>query len=204
MATSPVRKPTSKRNQTFSAKAVFARGISGSDTILGDPRPQYAFVGRSNVGKSSSINALLGKAGLARASAMPGKTIAINFFLVDDRYYVVDLPGYGFARMSGRGAEQMRKHIVWYLGAGEAHPKKVVLVLDAAVGITDFDRDLIELCARENHSLIILANKVDRFNQKERHAALRAIAEASGDMPVIPFSAKGGEGIPEARKAIFS
>lgn len=190
--------------------AVFKRGITGTDSILGDPRPQYAFVGRSNVGKSSSINALLEKQGLARASATPGKTIAINFFLIDDRYYVVDLPGYGYARMGGKGAEKMRQHIVWYLSGGEAHPKKVVLVLDAAVGLTDFDRELLAMCGAEGHPVVILLNKWDRLNQKERHAIGKRIETALYELDpehpycVIPFSAERGIGIQEARKAIFA
>lgn len=188
----------------FCKTAVFMRGITGTDSILRDPRPQYAFVGRSNVGKSSTLNALLGKAGLARASATPGKTIAINFFLVDDRYYVVDLPGYGYARMAGKGAEKMRQHIIWYLSGGEARPQKVVLVLDAKVGITDFDRELIDICAKEGHPLVVLANKWDRLNQKERHAAGKQLVE---DLPsrtyVIPFSAEKKIGLDAARKEIF-
>ncbi len=192
------------KNAPFCTTAVFKRGISGSDTILGDPRPMFAFVGRSNVGKSSTINALLDKAGLARASATPGKTIEINFFLVDDRYYVVDLPGYGFARMSGRGAEQMRKHITWYLGSKEAKPKKVILILDAKVGVTDFDLDLIDICTREGHPLIVLANKWDKLNQKEQHAAKEAIAKAVPvGVSIIAFSAEKRIGLNEARELIF-
>jgi GTP-binding protein len=124
----------------------FCRGINGTDPIVRDGKPQVAFVGRSNVGKSSTINAILGTT-IARASARPGKTTEINFFSVmkdgDPEHlatserrggYVVDLPGYGYARMGGAAHEKIRKHVLWYLSSGEAMPKMLVLVLDARVG----------------------------------------------------------------------
>lgn len=197
-------KKTPRKGIPFTRSAVFSRGITGSDSIIGDPRPQYAFVGRSNTGKSSSINALLGTPGLARASATPGKTIAINFFLVDDRYYVVDLPGYGYARVGGRDAEKMRQHILWYLAGKETHPHKVVLILDSAVGITDFDRDLVSICMTKGHTLVVLMNKWDKLNQKERVEAMRCIhADLPEGIPVIAFSAERKIGLDEARRVIF-
>jgi GTP-binding protein len=200
-----VTQANSESNTPFTESAVFARGITGSDSILGDPRPQYAFVGRSNTGKSSSINTLLGTPGLARASATPGKTIAINFFLIDDRYYVVDLPGYGYARIGGRDSEKMRQHILWYLAGKETHPRRVVLVLDSAVGVTDFDRDLIMICVTKAHPLVILMNKWDKLNQKERVQAKKKItAEVPTGIPLIAFSAEKKLGLTEARHAIFT
>ena len=93
--------------------AVFVKGIRGSDSILETPLPQIAFVGRSNVGKSSSINALLGVHNLARTSRTPGKTQEINFFLVNDNTFFVDLPGYGYAKLPVKEAETIdRKSVV--------------------------------------------------------------------------------------------
>ncbi len=107
--------PTLQRGAAIPAR--FARGIRGTDTILNDSLPQIAFIGRSNVGKSSVINALLGST-LARSSSLPGKTQEINFYLVDERAYFCDLPGYGYARVPGKVSEKLRKLILWYFTSG--------------------------------------------------------------------------------------
>ncbi|MEX0934993.1 MAG: ribosome biogenesis GTP-binding protein YihA/YsxC, partial [Candidatus Paceibacterota bacterium] len=152
----------------------FMRGILGSDSILEDSRPHIAFVGRSNVGKSSTLNCLAGR-NIAYTSKKPGKTQEINFFLVNDSVYFVDLPGYGYARISAHEAEKLRKHMIWYLSESGVQPRWVVLILDAKVGITDLDRDMLDILAGEGHRVLILANKMDKLNQKESHAALKGI-----------------------------
>ena len=93
--------------------AEFVKGVVGTDPILKEKIPQIAFVGRSNVGKSSVINALTGKKGLAISSSTPGRTLQLNFFLINEKAYFVDLPGYGYARASLKQAEKMRKMIMW-------------------------------------------------------------------------------------------
>ena len=183
-------------------RAVFAKGVIGSDSILHDGRPQIAFVGRSNVGKSSTINALLG-AKFARVSMTPGKTQEINFFLVNNKLYFVDLPGYGFARITQKGADKIRKHIVWYLSGGEANPAAIVLIIDSYVGLTEYDRELIALVAAEGYELIILANKIDRLNQSERVKTLRALEGELPNATIVPFSAKTKEGVGMVREQLF-
>ncbi len=173
----------------------FTRGIHGSDPILGMPYPQIAFVGRSNVGKSSIINALLGGV-FARVSATPGKTQEINFYTVDDRLFVVDLPGYGYAKLPIPIAEKIRKHILWYLGGGEVRPKIVLLILDARVGVTDQDRELIDVVRNEGHPLLVVLNKWDKLNQSEAVHALRDFKNAYPDIEVIPASAEKKYNIP--------
>ncbi len=178
--------------------ARFIKGIRGSDAILRDPHPQFAFVGRSNVGKSSVINALLGTA-LARPSATPGKTQEINFYLSNDKILLADLPGYGYAKIPTKLAEKLRKMILWYLTSGEAKPIKVILVIDASVGLTPFDEEMIALLREECHPFVILANKVDKLNQKEFSARMRELSSNVTDAAIIPFSAKVGRGVKEAR-----
>lgn len=180
----------------------FARGISGTNSILLDKKPHVAFVGRSNVGKSSTLNALLG-ASLARVSATPGKTQEINFYEVNGRAYIVDLPGYGFARMPGVQAEKIRKHIIWYLSGGEAHPRALVLVLDAKTGITDHDRELIAIADEEKHPLILLLNKIDKLNAREREKTLREIGEEFPHASFMPFSALNKEGVTDLRNILW-
>lgn len=184
--------------------ARFMRGINGTDSILETPFPQVAFVGRSNVGKSSTLNALLGVNGLARTSQTPGKTQQINFFMVNNNMFFVDLPGYGYAKMPEKEAGDIRKHILWYISGGEAHPKYLVLIVDVRHPLTDYDKELIGVAKNEGHPLLILLNKVDTLNQKERFEALRAYNEVLGEILHVPFSAKTKEGVTEVRAILFS
>lgn len=201
--------------QTATARAVFARGIRGSDPILFDGKPQIAFVGRSNVGKSSTINALLGVK-LARTSSTPGKTQEINFFEVGGspaqtpkgvsagKGYFVDLPGYGYAKMPEKEKEKIRKHILWYLAGGETRPKLLVLILDARVGATDHDRDLLRIAREEKHPILLLANKIDKLTKNEQRSALAELAEEFPDAECIPFSATKKENVSLVRSRLFA
>lgn len=169
--------------------AKFIKGIIGTDSILGDGIPEVAFVGRSNVGKSSAINSLVQSKNLVKSSSMPGKTKEINFFLVNESWYAVDLPGYGFARMGAKGADKIRKLILWYIGGGEARPKLVVLIVDACVKPMAHDREMADILRKENIPFVILANKIDRLNQKERAHNLRELESALA-APVVSYSAR--------------
>jgi GTP-binding protein len=180
------------------------RGVKGSDPIFASPIPQIAFVGRSNVGKSSTINALLGVSGLARTSQTPGKTQEINFFSVGDSVYFVDLPGYGYAKMPEKDAEAIRKHIVWYLSGGEARPRLLVLIVDGRHELSAYDNELLTLAKEEGHPLLVLLNKVDTLNQKERAAMRKYYDAALFDVPFVPFSAKTKEGVDDVRAILFS
>lgn len=187
----PHLRKNKKKEHTSSAR--FIRGIIGSDPIVNDPRPTIVFAGRSNVGKSSTLNALLDTR-LARISAVPGKTQEINFYLVADRMYFVDLPGYGYAKLPDFEAEKIRRRIIWYVTGGEARITLLIVVLDAKVGVTDYDRELIALAQEMNHPLLLVINKIDRLNQRERAKAVAKLHQAFPNIPAIPFSARTGEG----------
>lgn len=174
----------------------FVRGIHGTDSILSTPYPQIAFVGRSNVGKSSTINALLGGV-FARVSATPGKTQEINFYSVDDRLFVVDLPGYGYAKLPIPIAQKIRKHILWYLGGDEVRPQMVVLIIDARQGMTEQDKELLHVCEEEQHNTLILMNKWDKLNQSERVHAEREFVAAFPNHEWMPISAEKKFNIPK-------
>lgn len=171
------------------SSAEFVKGIIGSDSILGGGQPQVAFVGRSNVGKSSLINSLVMRKDLVKSSSMPGKTREINFFLINKKFYFVDLPGYGFARMGAKGAEKIRKLILWYLGSGEARIKLVVLIVDSVVKPMPYDKEMADILRAENIPFIVIANKIDRLNQTERSHNIRAIEAALG-ADVFPYSTR--------------
>lgn len=175
------------------SSATFVKGILGTDKILKERHPQIAFVGRSNVGKSSVINSLLERKSLVKSSGTPGKTKEINFFLINKKYYFVDLPGYGYARMGAKGAEKIRKLILWYLGSGEARVSLIVLIVDSTVKPMPYDKEMADILRAENISFVVVANKVDRLNQTENAHNLRNIESAMGAL-VLPYSARTNKG----------
>ncbi len=183
--------------------AEFVKGIRGTDEITGDPRPQVAFVGRSNVGKSSLINALTGKKGLARASDKPGKTSEINYFDINHKFYLVDLPGYGFASTSLADRDKFRKLIVWYLSESGAKPTCIALIIDAVAGLTKFDEDMLTVLKGESHPHIIVINKIDKLTQKELHARVTEVRAEVGELPVLLCSTKEKTGIRELNEHVF-
>lgn len=186
--------------------AEFIKGIIGTNEILSDEKPQIAFVGRSNVGKSSLINSLVGQKDLARSSSTPGRTQEINFFLINKDTYFVDLPGYGFAKMSKKRREKMRKMIVWYLSYAESRPKKVVLVIDAKVGIKDFDIEMANLLTEEGIDFIVVANKIDKVKKSEISKKISKInAKLSENaVAIIGFSSKTMENREKIIDEIFN
>lgn len=185
--------------------AQFVRGVVGSHNLLVDEKPQVSFVGRSNVGKSSVINMLVGQKGLVRSSSTPGKTQEINFFLINDRVYFVDLPGYGFAKTGAKHREKLRRLILWYFVSGEAPISKVVLIIDAKAGLRAFDREMIGVLQEYDHPFVVVANKIDKLNQKELHRSLKSIAQEIGDwVDIFPISAKNGKGREKLLKHLLS
>ncbi|HEY5382954.1 MAG TPA: ribosome biogenesis GTP-binding protein YihA/YsxC [Candidatus Paceibacterota bacterium] len=183
--------------------ATFIKGIRGTDAITQDGVPAIAFVGRSNVGKSSIINALCNKNELVKVSRKPGKTTEINFFLISNKFYFVDLPGYGYAKVSPREKESIQKLIIWYLTSPEVTPQKVVLILDAKVGLTLFDKQMIEILQEQKHPYVLVANKIDKLTQKETAKQLAAITAGAGGAEVVPCSATTPRGIEPLRKRLW-
>ncbi len=184
--------------------AEFVKGIIGTDSILSDGVPEVAFVGRSNVGKSSIINALVHRKDLVKTSKEPGKTTEINFFRINrGACYFVDLPGYGYAKKSPKEKEKIEKLILWYLMYSGARPQKVALILDIQAGLTEFDGEMLRVLREKGHPCIIIANKADKLNQKELSARLRAIKEASHETAVFSYSAVDMKGTDALLDAIF-
>ncbi len=173
----------------------FVQGVVGSHNVIADEKPQYAFVGCSNVGKSSVINMLVERTGLVRTSSTPGKTQQINYFLVEDSVYFVDLPGYGYARLGQKYREKLRRLILWYLISGEAPITKVVLIVDLKAGLREFDHEMIGILREYEHPFVVVANKMDKLNQKGRHKALEKLEDIVGhDAIIVPASAASKKG----------
>ena len=175
--------------------------------IPSDPLAQVAFSGRSNVGKSSLINSLLSRKSLARVSSAPGKTITINFYEIDKKLYLVDLPGYGFAK---RTLEEKKKWSALTDGYFTQNDNidRLALVLqliDSRIGPTKDDEMMLDYLRAAELPFAVVATKTDKLNATERKknlAAIEAHPLISG-APVIPFSALKGEGKDELWKVIF-
>ncbi len=155
---------------TVIKNAEFITGVVDEEAILYDGTPHIAFIGRSNVGKSSTLNSLLGRKKLVKVGRTPGKTKEINFFnittLDNRRSYFVDLPGYGYAKLSKKQRQELQNMIEWYITHPEADTALICLIIDSKVGLTDIDKYFISLMDQSNKNYIIAANKIDRLNQK--------------------------------------
>ena len=180
--------------------AIFTKGIRGTDDILQEPKMQVAFIGRSNVGKSSLINCLINKVDLVKSGQTPGKTKEINFFLINDDTYFVDLPGYGFAKLPPETRIQIAKMIQWYF-MEPVYRRKVVVVLDVKAGPSVMDIEMLRILREQNQDVLIVANKVDALNQSELHARLKSISEELPGFEIIPASAKTKVGKEEILKS---
>src|SRR3989339_1245667 len=165
--------------------AKFVKGITGSDDVLANWFPQIAFIGRSNVGKSSVINALTNQKGLAISSSFPGRTREINIFLVNESLYLLDLPGYGFAKAYKELREQLFKLIDWYLFKSPYQQKKVVLIIDANVGPTDKDLEMLAALEEFNKEIVIVANKIDKIKKSKYAGQLQEIEKLFSRHKVI-------------------
>jgi len=161
--------------------------------------PEVAFLGRSNVGKSSLLNALVGRAGLAFTSSTPGRTQTINFYRIDGKLQFVDLPGYGYARVPRDQAAEWKRLIESYL----LHRESLQLcfqILDARRGWMEKDLELKAWLEFHNRRSLVIATKMDKLNQSELEHGLRAIRK-EGVEP-LPFSATTGRGVREIWQAI--
>ncbi len=171
--------------------------------------PQIALSGRSNVGKSSLVNTLLGRKSLARVSGEPGKTITINFYDIDGKLFLVDLPGYGFAKRPPQEKEKWSTLTDGYFTANK-NIDRVALILqliDLKVGPTKDDVMMLNYLAQTELPFAVVATKADKLNKTERAKALAALATHPAiptDTPVIPFSALKGEGKEDVWKIIFA
>jgi GTP-binding protein len=182
--------------------AEFVKGVIGSEGLPQPSRPTVAFFGRSNVGKSSVINSLLGRKGLARSSSQPGRTTEINYYAVNDAWYLADLPGYGYARMSLEKREKIRRQILWYAEAEMVSLSLAVLVIDISVGMTDTDQEALNILLDAGRPVAIVANKSDKGKRNENMNRIFALRKEFPDIPVIRYSTKTGEGWEELLIAV--
>ncbi|MEA2561674.1 MAG: GTP-binding protein [Acidobacteriota bacterium] len=189
--------------------AEFVKSARASGDFVRDGRPEIAFVGRSNVGKSSLLNRLLGRKGLARVSSTPGRTRLVNYFLINRRFWFVDLPGYGYAKAGKDERREWAALADSYFRAGGMEDNRtrplVVMLVDGKIGATPLDAQAYEYLASREVQLAVVATKVDRLPRGKRAAMERGVREAlglEGDLPLIPVSAHSGEGMQELWSAV--
>ncbi len=160
------------------------------------PFPDLAFAGRSNVGKSSFINKVLGRKSLARTSSKPGKTATINFYNIDDCLNFVDLPGYGYAKVSKEEKKKWSTMIETYLNSRPTL-SQVILIVDSRHAPTENDAVMLNFIRAVCGRAVVVASKLDKLKNSERDDALRRVISTlrlCGDDIIIPFSAVTGEG----------
>ena len=174
-----------------------------------DPMVQIAFSGRSNVGKSSLINSLLGRKSLARVSSAPGKTITVNFYDVDKKLFLVDMPGYGFAKRNPADKAQWSALTDGYFTKNPNIDllKLVIQLIDSRIGPTADDEMMLQFLRQSDIPYIVVATKSDKLNATERKKSeemLRNHADIPADTPILFYSALKGQGKEELWKLIAS
>jgi GTP-binding protein len=190
----------------FAQDVTFLRGVVKIDGLPAMTHPEIAFAGRSNVGKSSLVNALTGRRTVARVSNTPGRTKELNFFDLGGRLVLADLPGYGFAQTNRKLVDQWTKVIFSYL-RGRANLRRVILLVDARHGLKTTDREAMEILdeAAVGYRIVLTkADKLNAFQLKEIAAATEAEAakHAAAYPEISVTSSEKGTGIPELRAAI--
>jgi GTP-binding protein len=166
--------------------------------------PEIAFAGKSNVGKSSVINRLLQRKNFARVGEKPGKTIHVNYFTVDSKCYFVDLPGYGYAKVSQSEKERWGKLMEDYFAAGRIDLG--IMIVDARHAPTNNDITMASWFIQSGCPFVVVANKLDKVKKselKDNLATIRADLELPEECQVIPFSAEKGDGRDELMRRIL-
>ncbi len=165
-----------------------------------DPWPHFALAGRSNVGKSSFINKMLNRKNLARTSSKPGKTQTLNFYNINDIFYFVDVPGYGFAKVSKKDREAWGKMIETYLTTSE-NLRAVIQIIDIRHKPSEDDKLMYNFCKHYEMPVIIIATKADKIPKGKWDKHLKVVKETldiDPNDPIVIFSSETGKGKDEA------
>lgn len=192
----------------FARECRFLGGVAHLEQLPSRDFPETAFAGRSNVGKSSLINALTGRKALARTSHSPGRTQELNFFVLGEALMLADLPGYGFAKAPKQKVTAWTRLIDAYL-RGRAPLRRVNLLIDSRHGLKDADRRIMTLMDTAAVSYQVILTKCDKISRSQLSGLTERIAAELANRPaahpdIIPTSAREGDGIVELRAALAS
>lgn len=185
--------------------SVFEKAYGTFSQLEKSDFPEVSFSGRSNVGKSSLINKILNRKALARVSTKPGKTVTINFYRIDNKIRLVDLPGYGYAKVPFSEKNRWSELMEGYFNSGR-NIKMVFQLVDMRHPATDFDISMLDFLSQMNIPYTVILTKSDKLNKTEYNERISLInSELQGyidNVRVVPFSAKSGEGAEEIRSII--
>ena len=190
----------------FAAETSFLKGVVAMDGLPPADRPEICFAGRSNVGKSSLINALTGRKALARTSNTPGRTQEINFFTTQGGPYLVDLPGYGFANAPLPVVEKWQRLLKAYL-SGRQTLRRALVLIDSRHGIKKVDHEILTLLDRAAVTFQVVLTKADKIRQTQADATLAQVQAELQKHPaafpeILRTSSEKGDGIAELRSLI--
>lgn len=186
--------------------AVFVTSAASEKQFISSSLKGIAFAGKSNVGKSSVINSLLNRKNLAKTGAQPGKTVHVNYFLIDDRVYFIDLPGYGYAKVSASEKERWGKLMESFFAGNDTYDIGIFIV-DARHKPTQNDVTMAEYFKSSGKKFAVIANKTDKLKRSETESNMILIRETLGlsdDTELIPFSAQNGTGRAEVMNYIMN
>ena len=184
---------------THYSRAEFLKSANAMGDLPPDEGVEVAFAGRSNAGKSSALNRITQRKGLARTSKTPGRTQLINYFTLDEARRLVDLPGYGFAKVPTRVQEHWRKLMSAYFG-GRASLSGLVIVTDIRRPMGEYDRMMLDWALAEQRPVLVLLTKADKLSRGAAgNTRLKVLKELPDGVEAIVFSALKGTGVDEAR-----
>ena len=190
----------------FAAQSDFLKGVVAMSGLPPADRIEVCFAGRSNVGKSTLINALTGRKGLARASNTPGRTQEINFFTIGEAHYLVDLPGYGYANAPLPVVEKWQKLLKQYL-SGRQTLRRAFVLIDARHGVKAVDEEIMSLLDSSAVTFQVVLTKTDKVKEKDREKVLAQVRDKLSKRPaaypeLVLTSSEKGDGIATLRAII--
>ena len=206
LAEAPDAQAAEKGRILFAGETEFLKGVVAMDGMPPADRVEVCFAGRSNVGKSTLINALTGRKSLARSSNTPGRTQEINFFTLGDERYLVDLPGYGYANAPLNVVEKWQRLLKAYL-SGRANLRRAFVLIDARHGVKPVDSEIMELLDRSAVPFQAVLTKSDKVKEKDREKVLAQVRGALARHPaafpeLVLTSSEKGDGIATLRAII--
>ena len=206
IAEDPDNQTREKGRKLFAGEKDFLKGVVAMSGLPPDDRIEICFAGRSNVGKSSLINALTGRKGIARASNTPGRTQEINFFTLSDSHYLVDLPGYGYANAPLPVVEKWQRLLKQYL-SGRQTLRRAFVLIDARHGVKKVDDEIMSLLDSSAVTFQVVLTKADKVKEAERAKILTQVKDALSKHPaaypeIVVTSSEKGWGIPTLRAII--
>ncbi|WP_306047294.1 ribosome biogenesis GTP-binding protein YihA/YsxC [Nioella sp. MMSF_3534] len=206
LAPKPEADEAEKGRLLFAAGSEFLKGVVAMDGMPPGDKIEVCFAGRSNVGKSTLINAVTGRKALARASNTPGRTQEINFFTIADSHYLVDLPGYGFANAPVKVVEKWQRLLKAYL-SGRANLRRAFVLIDSRHGVKPVDEEIMDLLDRSAVPFQVVLTKADKIKQADMPGLLEQVRGALAKHPaaypeIVATSSEKGVGIPTLRAII--